>query len=152
MTDPIKNQVEGRPLILPADSQPEAKAQVESTAARRHREMMQALTGEIPNAVFASKRELVELHKDIANHNATQTNDLYQKLNTISYSTGAVHKCVGDLLVEEERFHREWHDAQARIENRTNRLNTIYAWTNVLRLIINAGILVVLVMYLMDIG
>lgn len=117
----------------PTTKQPEAKAQVESTAARRH-------------------RELVELHKDIANHNASQINDLYQKLNAISFTMTAMHKCVGDLLVEGERFHREWHEAKARIENRTNRLNTIYAWTNVLRLIVNAGILVVLVMYLMDMG
>lgn len=111
----------------------ESKAQVESTAARRH-------------------RELLELHKDIANHNASQINDLYVKLNTISYNTTAVHKCVGDLLVEEERFHQAWHETQARLEKHNTRLSSWHLITNVLRLIVNAGILVVLVMYLMDMG
>lgn len=145
MSDPIAEQVSGLPLGQKEDK-PELAIE------RRHREMMQALELTIPNATYESKRELVELLNGIANHRAEQISDLYVKMNTINMNLTGTHKCVGDLLVEEERFHNEWRETQARLEKHNTRLSSWHLITNILRLLVNSGILVVLVLYLLDMG
>lgn len=123
-------------------SDTEVKPKPESAIERRHREMMQSLSGEIPNAVYESKRELVELlcAQEDRSHRFTRDNH------------AVVMDRLRDILDEEQRFHMQWAEVQKRLEEKNSWLSQMHLTTNIFRLIINGGILVVLVMYLMDMG
>lgn len=134
MTDPIKNQTEGKP---------------ESAVERRHREMMQALNGEIPNAVYALKRELVELLTAMGNCRASEIGDLYLALKDLHAQSKEQHRIHMDQIAAARS------EAEAASESHMVgicSLIKINAIASITRVVINVCIFVVMVVYLMDMG
>lgn len=120
-------------MVTPNEARAEVKAKAESIAERRHKELLEAVR---KHGRESSAGNVVH----------------YNKLINVENRLMGTNKILDDLLNEEETFHAAWHTTQTRLEKHNTRLSSWHLMTNVLRLIVNAGILIVLVMYLMDMG